>query len=162
MAPRGEVDPDLCVALGAAIQGAAIAGEDVSAVLVDWRRIRSALHAALGELDGELYPYGFVPIIAKQHADPGAAGGRGVLLTVVEDQARGRDQRLPGREPGRAREHPDRRVPGGRAPSRGAPGNQIILDPLALDRDGILQVTAKEKRDGPAPSTSPSRARRPR
>ena len=32
---RGEVDPDLCVALGAAIQGGAIAGREVSAVLVD-------------------------------------------------------------------------------------------------------------------------------
>ena len=33
--PRGEVDPDLCVAMGAAIQGAAMTGTEVSAVLVD-------------------------------------------------------------------------------------------------------------------------------
>ena len=30
--PRGEVDADLCVAMGAAIQGAAIGGAEVSAV----------------------------------------------------------------------------------------------------------------------------------
>ncbi len=38
--PRGEVDPDLCVAMRAAIQGASIAGVAVSAVLV----ARDTLH----------------------------------------------------------------------------------------------------------------------
>ena len=33
--PHAEIDPDECVAMGAAIQGAIIAGEDVDAVLVD-------------------------------------------------------------------------------------------------------------------------------
>jgi len=33
--PRAEVNPDECVALGAAVQGAIIAGEDIDAVLVD-------------------------------------------------------------------------------------------------------------------------------
>ena len=54
--PRGEVDADLCVALGAAIQGAAIGGTEVSAVLVDVTPYTFGT-SALGELDGELYPY---------------------------------------------------------------------------------------------------------
>jgi molecular chaperone DnaK (HSP70) len=54
--PRGEVDPDLCVALGAAIQGAAIAGTEVSAVLVDVTPYTFGT-SALGERNGDIYPY---------------------------------------------------------------------------------------------------------
>ncbi len=54
--PRGEVDPDLCVAMGAAIQGAAMAGIEVSAVLVDVTPYTFGT-SALGELDDDLYPY---------------------------------------------------------------------------------------------------------
>ena len=49
---RGEVDPDLCIALGAAIQGGAIAGAEVSAVLVDVTPYTFGT-SALGELNGE-------------------------------------------------------------------------------------------------------------
>src|SRR5271165_7679243 len=66
---RGEVDPDLCVAMGAAIQGAAIAGEKVSAVLVDVTPYTFGT-SALGELGGSLYPYCFVPIIPKNTPIP--------------------------------------------------------------------------------------------
>ena len=83
MAPRGEVDPDLCVALGAAIQGAAIAGEEVSAVLVDATPYSFGI-SALGELDGDLYPYRFVPIIAKNTPIPVRRSE--VFYTVLEDQ----------------------------------------------------------------------------
>ena len=67
--PRGEVDPDLCVAMGAAIQGAAIAGTEVSAVLVDVTPYTFGT-SALGELNGELYPYQYVPIIPKNTPIP--------------------------------------------------------------------------------------------
>jgi len=69
MAPRGEVDPDLCVALGAAIQAAAIAGEEVSAVLVDVTPYSFGI-SVLGEIDGEPYPYRFAPIIPKNTPIP--------------------------------------------------------------------------------------------
>src|SRR6201987_5874624 len=67
--PRGEVDPDLCVAMGAAIQGASIAGAEVSAVLVDVTPYTFGT-SALGELNGELYPYRYVPIIQKNTPIP--------------------------------------------------------------------------------------------
>ena len=67
--PRGEVDADLCVALGAAIQGAAIAGAEVSAVLVDVTPYTFGT-SALGELDGEIYPYRYVPIIPRNTPIP--------------------------------------------------------------------------------------------
>ena len=81
--PRGEVDADLCVAMGAAIQGAAIAGAEVSAVLVDVTPYTFGT-SALGELDGELYPYHYVPIIARNTPIPVRKSE--AFYTVVDDQ----------------------------------------------------------------------------
>jgi molecular chaperone DnaK len=143
MAPRGEVDPDLCVALGAAIQGAAIAGEEVSAVLVDVTPYSFGI-SVLGEVDGELYPYRFAPIIHKNTPIPVRRGE--MFYTTFDDQDTVEINVFQG-ENQDARENiqiGEFRVVGlSRAPA----GNPIIVD-LALDRDGILQVTAKEKKTG--------------
>ena len=52
--PRAEVDPDLCVAMGAAIQAALIAGTQTHTVLIDVTPYTFGT-SALGELDGETY-----------------------------------------------------------------------------------------------------------
>ena len=93
--PRGEVDPDLCVAMGAAIQGAAMAGTEVSAVLVDVTPYTFGT-SALGELNGELYPYHIRSDHPQEHADPGAPE-RGVLHGRRRAD-RGRCADLSGRE----------------------------------------------------------------
>ena len=140
---RGEVDPDLCVAMGASINGAAIAGIDVSAVLVDVTPYTFGT-SALGELNGEMYPYTYVPIIAKNTAIPVRKSE--VFFTVVDDQTTVEVRIFQG-EKDDAMENiqlGEFRVEGlSKAPS----GNPIIID-LALDRDGILNVSAKEKRTG--------------
>ena len=142
--PRGEVDPDLCVALGAAIQGAAMAGTEVSAVLVDVTPYTFGT-SALGELNGDLYPYMFVPIIPKNTPIPVRRSE--VFFTIAEGQT-GVDVRIYQGENRDALENikiGEFRVDG---LSRTAPaGNPVILD-LALDRDGILQVSAREKQTG--------------
>jgi molecular chaperone DnaK (HSP70) len=140
---RGEVDPDLCVAMGACVHGAAIAGVDVSAVLVDVTPYTFGT-SALGELNGEMYPYTYVPIIAKNTAIPVRKSE--VFFTVVDDQSSVEVRIFQG-EKADAIENiqlGEFRVEGlSKAPS----GNPIIID-LALDRDGILNVSAKEKRTG--------------
>jgi len=140
---RGEVDPDLCVAMGASIHGAAIAGIDVSAVLVDVTPYTFGT-SALGELNGEMYPYTYVPIIAKNTAIPVRKSE--VFFTVVDDQT-SVDVRIFQGEKDDAMENiqlGEFRVEGlSKAPA----GNPIIID-LALDRDGILNVSAKEKHTG--------------
>jgi molecular chaperone DnaK (HSP70) len=142
--PRGEVDPDLCVALGAAIQGAAMAGTEVSAVLVDVTPYTFGT-SALGELNGDLYPYTFIPIIPKNTPIPVRRSE--VFFTVVDGQT-SVDVRIYQGENRDAQENikiDEFRVDG---LSRTAPaGNPVILD-LALDRDGILQVSAREKQTG--------------
>jgi molecular chaperone DnaK len=140
---RGEVDPDLCVAMGASIHGAAIAGIDVSAVLVDVTPYTFGT-SALGELNGDFYPYTYVPIIAKNTAIPVRKSE--VFFTVVDDQTSVEVRIFQG-EKEDAMENiqlGEFRVEGlSKAPA----GNPIIID-LALDRDGILSVSAKEKHTG--------------
>jgi molecular chaperone DnaK len=141
--PRGEVDADLCVAMGAAIQGAAIGGAAVSAVLVDVTPYTFGT-SVLGELDGELYPYQYVPIIARNTPVPVRKSE--AFYTVADDQP-AVDVRIYQGEDSDALENikiGEFRVEGlSRAPA----GNPVVLD-LALDRDGILHVTAREKRTG--------------
>jgi molecular chaperone DnaK (HSP70) len=141
--PRGEVDPDLCVAMGAAIQGAAIAGDKVSAVLVDVTPYTFGT-SALGELNNDLYPFRFVPIIAKNTPIPVR---RSEAFGTISDAQTSVDVRIYQGEHEDALENikiGEFRVEGlSRAPA----GNIVILD-LALDRDGILQVTAREKATG--------------
>jgi len=141
--PRGEVDPDLCVAMGAAIQGAAMAGTEVSAVLVDVTPYTFGT-SALGELNGEFYPYKYVPIIPKNTPIP--VHRSEVFFTAVDGQTTV-EVRIYQGENEDAQENikiGEFRVDGlSRAPA----GSPVILD-LALDRDGILQVTAREKKTG--------------
>jgi molecular chaperone DnaK (HSP70) len=143
LTPRGEVDADLCVAMGAAIQGAAIAGAEVSAVLVDVTPYTFGT-SALSEMDGEPYPYCFVPIIAKNTAIPVRKSE--VFFTVVDAQAQV-DVEIYQGESRDALENiklGEFRIEGlSKAPA----GNPVILD-LALDRDGILHVAAREKATG--------------
>jgi len=141
--PRGEVDPDLCVAMGAAIQGAAMTGTEVSAVLVDVTPYTFGT-SALGELNGELYPYHYVPIIPKNTPIPARMSE--VFFTVLDEQT-DVDVRIYQGENNDALENikiGEFRVSG---LSREPAGNPVIVD-LALDRNGILQVSAREKKTG--------------
>ncbi|MQM32847.1 MAG: heat-shock protein Hsp70 [Candidatus Accumulibacter phosphatis] len=67
--PRAEVDPDLCVAMGAAIQAAVIAGAQAPTVLVDVTPYTFGT-SAMGPFNGEMYPYCFVPLIRKNTPIP--------------------------------------------------------------------------------------------
>ena len=141
--PRGEVDPELCVAMGAAIQGAAMTGLEVSAVLVDVTPFTFGT-SALGELNGELYPYHYVPIIPKNTPIPARMSE--AFFTVLDEQT-DVDVRIYQGENSDALENikiGEFRVSG---LSREPAGNPVILD-LALDRNGILQVSAREKKTG--------------
>jgi molecular chaperone DnaK len=141
--PRGEVDPDLCVAMGAAIQAGLIAGAQTHTVLVDVTPYTFGT-GALGELDGETYPYCFVPLIRKNTPIPVSKSE--VFYTVVDGQEKvdvsvyqGEDaDALNNIDIGRFTVEGLRDAPA---------GNPIVLD-FALDLNGILNVTAREKQTG--------------
>jgi molecular chaperone DnaK (HSP70) len=141
--PRGEVDADLCVAMGAAIQGAAISGQEVSAVLVDVTPYTFGT-SALGELDGEFYPYCYIPIIPRNTPIPVRKSE--MFYTVGDNQTEVDVRVFQGENP-----DAEQNIEIGRfrveGLSKAPAGNEVLLD-LALDRDGILHVTAREKRTG--------------
>ena len=141
--PRAEVDPDLCVAMGAAIQGALIAGTQTRTVLVDITPYTFGT-SSLGELRGETYEHCFVPLIRKNTPVPVSKSD--VFYTVYDNQSavdvcvyQGEDpDALNNIEIGRFTIEGLSRVPS---------GNPIVLG-LALDLNGILEVTAREKKSG--------------
>jgi molecular chaperone DnaK (HSP70) len=141
--PRGEVDPDLCVAMGAAIQAALIAGAQTQTVLVDVTPYTFGT-GAVGELNGEPYPYCFVPLIRKNTPIPVSKSE--VFYTMFDGQEKVDVTVYQGEDPDALNNIEIGRfmVEG----LRNAPaGNPVVLS-FALDLNGILQVTAREKQTG--------------
>lgn len=140
---RAEVDPDLCVASGAAIQAGVIAGDMVSAVLVDVTPYTFGT-SALGDLNGAFYPDCYVPIILKNTPIPVTRSES--FFTVYDDQERIQINVFQG-------EHED-------ALKNKAMGSffinglkntregDAIVTTFALDINGILSVTTVEKKTG--------------
>ena len=141
--PRGEVDPDLCVAMGAAIQAALIAGAQTRTVLIDVTPYTFGT-SAVGELNGEPYPYCFVPLIRKNTPIPVSKSE--VFYTMFDGQDKVDVTVYQGEDPDALNN-----IEIGRFTVEGlrdaAAGNPIVLD-FALDLNGILQVTAREKQTG--------------
>ncbi|HFE38226.1 MAG TPA: heat-shock protein Hsp70, partial [Gammaproteobacteria bacterium] len=137
---RSDVNPDLCVAMGAAIQGATISGEQVSAVLVDITPYTFGT-SAIGMLNGDFYPFKFVPVIRKNSVIPVTKSE--VFYTNVDSQEsvdvtvyQGEDEdAVNNTEIGRFMFEGLSDVPS---------GNEIVMT-FSLDLNGILQVSAVEK-----------------
>ena len=141
--PRGEVDPDLCVATGAAIQAGMIAGESVSAVLVDVTPYTFGT-SVFGELDGMPHPAVYAPIIKRNTSIPVTRSE--VYFTMYENQEAVDVNIFQGEELDATKN-----LPIGQFLVEGlskAPANSPIVLELALDNDGILNVTAVEKNTG--------------
>ena len=141
--PHGEIDPDLCVAQGAATQAAMLAGEEVSAILVDVTPYTYG-SSAVAMLHGEQYPYVFIPIIRKNTCLPVSKteafqtmydGQETVEITVYQGEDA---DALNNTEIGKFTVTGLKDVPA---------GNVITLN-LALDLNGLLQVSATEKATG--------------
>ena len=141
--PHSEVDPDLCVAMGAAIQAAMINGQEVNAVLVDVTPYTYGT-SALAYLDGDYYPYTYIPIIHKNTALPNRKteafvthqdGQQIVNITIYQG------------------EDPDalNNIKIGEFLVEGlqdVEAGNVITVTLALDLNGMLHVSAQEKATG--------------
>jgi molecular chaperone DnaK len=140
---RQEVHPDLCVALGAGVLASRLAGHAIERVLVDVSPYSFGV-SYLGERGGVPYPHCYRPIIPRNTPLPLTRADRYATVypyqTVVEVQVyQGDDEdalrnvlvgdfRIEGLTP---TEEPNE-----------------ILCRMHLDLDGILEVTAVEKRTG--------------
>ncbi len=143
LTPRRELHPELAVALGAGLVAARLAGEEIGRVLVDVTPYTFGV-ACVGELDGAFTPFKFKPLIARNAPIPVAAADS--FYTMVDGQDGWDVEVFQG-------EHVDVRgnirIGEFRADgfSRARAGNEILCR-MELDQDGILTVTAIEKRTG--------------
>ena len=143
LVPRQELHPDLCVALGAGVLAARLAGHDVDRVLVDISPY-SFGPSHLGFRHGVPYEHCYHPIIARNTPLP--VSRTDSYFTVVDNQEAWRVSIYQGDDPdalnnilvGQFLIEGLSRVPA---------GNEILCR-MDLDLDGILRVTATEKRTG--------------
>lgn len=141
--PHQEVNPDLCVAMGAAIQAAIIAGSEVGAVLVDITPHSLGIKC-LDDMHGLPFEFRFAPIIRRGSSLPAS---RSEVFHTVHDRQLEVDIDVYQGESDDVRHN--HRV--GRFMIQGlgavAAGNQIVVQ-LDLNLDGILKVSAREKATG--------------
>lgn len=141
--PKFQVDPDLCVALGASIEAALIAGEEVHSVLVDITP-HSLGVSCVGEYDGIVTPYYYSVIIPR--GSPLPTSRSEVYGTLVDNQQSVEVEIYQGEDPdvrGNAKLG-NYQVQG--LSARPA-GNEIVCH-FNLDLDGTLTVTTTEKATG--------------
>ncbi len=141
--PHGEVDADLCVSMGAAIQAAMINGQQVDTVLVDVTPYTYGT-SAIGLLNGESYPFMFVPIIHKNSVLP--CRKMDAFVTSRDGQAYVDITLYQGEDHDALKnvKVAEFRVEGLQEVDAG----NIITLALDLDLNGILHVSAVEKSTG--------------
>lgn len=143
MQPRAEVDPDLCVAMGAAIQAAVIAGAQAPTVLVDVTPYTFGT-SALEYFMGEMYPYCYVPLIRKNTPIPVSRSE--AFCTIFDGQSKVDINVYQGEDPDALNN-----IEIGRFTIEGlrdAPAGNPLITTFSLDVNGILQVTSREKETG--------------
>jgi len=143
LTPREEIHPDLCVALGAGVLASRLAGHEVERVLVDVSPYSFGV-SYLGERGGIPYPHCYKPILRRNTPLPITRTERFYTSHPYQEEVRicvyeGEDEDalrdiLVG----------DFQVQG-LTPMRDL--NEVLCR-MSLDLDGILHVTAIEKRSG--------------
>ncbi|MBW3542496.1 MAG: Hsp70 family protein [Planctomycetes bacterium] len=139
-----EIDPDLCVSMGAAIQGGLIAGVDVGPVLVDITAHTLGMEC-LGPLHGRMSPHCFSPIIPRNAPLPATRseiystvhdGQDAVMIHVLQGES----------DDARFNQSVGEFLLDGLNPEA-EQGNEILVR-FSLNLDGILEVTAVERDTG--------------
>lgn len=144
--PHREINPDLCVAMGAAVQGAIVAQQKVDSVLVDItpHSIGIKTLERPSEFSYMLNEFRFTPIITRNSPLPAVKSE--VFCTVVDHQPRVDIEIFQGESSDVRRNHHVGKftIEGlARVPA----GNQLIVE-LNMNLDGVLKVTAREKATG--------------
>ena len=143
LTPRGEIHPDLCVALGAGVMASRLAGHDIERVLVDVTPYSFGV-SFLGDRGGAAYPHCYKPIIRRNSPLPITRTERFYTSHPYQEEVdvcvyEGED------------EDALRNILVGDFTIKGlTPMRDFneVLCRMSLDLDGILNVTAIEKRSG--------------
>jgi hypothetical protein len=149
--------PDLCVALGAGVLASRLGGHDVQRVLVDVSPY-SFGPSYLGEYQGRIYPHCYHPVIRRNTPLP--VTRTDVYETAADFQTCVDLSIYQGDEPDALQNVPVGKFTiEGLAPVQGA--NEVLCR-MRLDLDGILHVTAIEKKTGLSKHIAITGATRPR
>ncbi len=141
--PHQEINPDLIVAMGAAVQAAIVAGQNVGAVLVDITPHSLGIKC-LSERLGFEFPFQFAPTIHRNTPLP--ASRSEMFHTVYDRQSEVEIDVYQGEnEDVRHNHRVGRFLVQGLAPV--AAGNQLVVQ-LDLNLDGLLKVSARERATG--------------
>jgi molecular chaperone DnaK (HSP70) len=156
-APRQDLHPDLCVALGAGVLASRLGGHSVQRVLVDVSPFSFGI-AYLGFRDGREYPYCYRPVIKRNTPLPVTRTEE--YFTAADFQTAVEMQVYQGDDPDALRNvHVGQfRIEG----MKPVAGPNPVLCRMRLDVDGILHVTAIEKETGLSKHVSISGATRRR
>ena len=155
--PRGDVHPDLCVSLGAGVLASRLAGHEVDRVLVDITPYTFGT-SYLGERGGVPYPHCFKAIIERNTPLPVTRTER--FYTSYDYQEAAEVCVYQGDD-----EDALKNIPVGRflveGLTTGTEPNEILCR-MQLDIDGILKVTATEKKTGKSKHITIDRALQPK
>ncbi len=142
--PSGEIHPDECVALGAAVQGAIIAGADIDAILVDVTAHSLGIAAAAFAGD-RLIVDRFSPVIPRNTVIPTE---KAQVYTTLSDNQDTVEVKVYQGEHSTAS---DNEILGEflleGLPERSAGDVQVVVT-FGMDVNGILQVSAEERSTG--------------
>ena len=143
--PHGGVDPDLCVALGAAVQAGIETGQEVQAVLVDITPYTFGT-SAVGELYGMPYAHQFIPLIRRNARLP--ATRTEVFFTMHEHQESVDIKVYQGEDPDALKNVEIGTFHFGDLNQQKGAQEQGILFTYSLDLDGLLEIHAVERATG--------------
>ncbi|MBD3344171.1 MAG: Hsp70 family protein [Chitinivibrionales bacterium] len=141
--PRYEIDPDLIVAQGAAIQAATISGSPAKAILVDITPYTFGT-SAIGNINGDIRAGAFVPVIHRNTPIPTKKSES--FTTVVDGQECVEVEIYQGEQPIAADNDfvGSFRITG----LSDVPAGNLVVLTMELDINGMLRVTAVEKTTG--------------
>ncbi|MEZ6139654.1 MAG: Hsp70 family protein [Zavarzinella sp.] len=144
---RKDINPDLCVAMGAAVQGGMIAGEEIGSVLVDITPHTlgiKILDTDAGNIFQGGFEFRFAPIIKRGTPLPCS---RSEIFRTVHDNQKVVEIDIYQGESTDTRKNHKVGMFNVEGLSDSPSGNMIVVQ-LDLNLNGVLKVSAKEKKTG--------------
>ena len=143
--PHLEIDPELCVAMGASVQAGIIAGQPIDAILVDVTPYSLGIEAATWDMGGSPMLDQYSVII--KHNTPIPVSKSEAYTTLTPDQKSVDIKVYQGEEPIASQNTflGEFRLEGVKRTKRGEP--QIVVN-FDYDVNGIVHVSAQDKQTG--------------